>query len=420
MVATGASAQRVCTAQNLKKMEPSTTNLKMQKFAEASSMTPMITKKAQTHRASGIAGTYIMEAWNFAGDFAENTSFSIEEGEGTILAGGFDDNDELVFDREFNYNVKLTNFSTTGDVVYGDYIAEENVIHIPMQKVYTADTYGDVVMSGSKRSDTGGINYGSDIVLTIEDNGSIYFDEEYSTGWFSFLPYYEEEPFATWNYGLDASAYYPNATLGSVETHIVNGAWGEWGNKTYDVYVEDFETEMTVHNFFGLCPISIIIDGDKAGIECPVKVIDYDYAKEGEEPNYIQIWQWDENFENIINPGEITGNVFVDEDGTKIIEFYETEYREAWTDENGDHEAGNYILTDYTKWFMVHSNWGENGAYWWGEARNVYIVIPPTDVEGITDVKASEQSTKAYNLMGQQVKNAKGIIIRDGKKLMMK
>jgi hypothetical protein len=71
---------------------------------------------------------------------------------------------------------------------------------------------------------------------------------------------------------------------------------------------------------------------------------------------------------------------------------------------------------------MVHSTWGETGAYWWGEARNVYIAIPNAEPAGISNVKTNAKNTvKTYNLMGQEVNaNAKGLIIRDGKKLINK
>ena len=426
MVALGANAQFARTTKNFKMMKPTTevkTSLKSIMMA-TESQTPVITKKAQSRRAASIAGTYILESANFYGDFIENTMFTIEEEEGKTNVADFNDDDELVFDSEFEYNVVLTDFTDTGATSYGYYDAEEGYILVPMQTIKTNSTYGEVVMSSASYSDKG-ISYGGDIVLWVEEDGNLTFDEEFSMGWLSFLPNYEDQPYATWNYGFDAMAFLPNAVLGTVECHVSNGGWGDWESQQYDVYVEDYESEIVVHNFFGLCPISIAVNDGTAGIECPVRIMDYDFSDDEENPNYIQIWQWDENFENIIDPGEITGNVFVEEDGTKVIEFYDTEYRDAWTDEYGDHEAGDYILTDYTKWFMCHSNWGENGAYWWGEARNVYLVIPPTepaDIEGIATINDSVKDTKTFNLMGQQVNraDAKGIIIRDGKKLMVK
>ena len=61
-------------------------------------------------------------------------------------------------------------------------------------------------------------------------------------------------------------------------------------------------------------------------------------------------------------------------------------------------------------------------AYNMGAMQAIRILIPNPEDTGITTVNANSKSTKTFNLMGQQVSraNAKGIVIRDGKKLMMK
>ena len=72
---------------------------------------------------------------------------------------------------------------------------------------------------------------------------------------------------------------------------------------------------------------------------------------------------------------------------------------------------------------MVHSTWGEQGAYWWGEARNVYVAIPTSDPSGIMAPKATEttKSTKLYDLQGRVVDGSyKGIVISNGKKVVVK
>ena len=146
-------------------------------------------------------------------------------------------------------------------------------------------------------------------------------------------------------------------------------------------------------------------------------------ADEGEDPNYIQIWQWNAELDDRVNPGLITGNIS-EEDGVKYIEFYDTEYKEAWTDPDGtEHEAGNYYIADYTKWFMVHSTYGDTGAYWWGEARYARIAIP-LETTGITELKNDGRqltTSKTYNLLGQEVTPAtKGLVIKDGRKVVVK
>jgi hypothetical protein len=71
---------------------------------------------------------------------------------------------------------------------------------------------------------------------------------------------------------------------------------------------------------------------------------------------------------------------------------------------------------------MVHSTWGESGAYWWGEARNVYFMYAD-DTTGIDEIANTKNNNivKSYNLMGQEVSgNTKGLLVRDGKKLFVK
>lgn len=430
MVVLSVSAQQKRVAQATKMNAPVATKLNVTKAA-APIAKRAIEKNQPARRAAGVAGTYILDFDNYDGTFTESSSFEIVEKTGTVKIVDLETEnyDETI---DFEYNVQLNDFTWEGGVAYGKYDATEGTIHIPVQVIGENSTYGRIVLGGISSLDGEPKHYPFDMILTVDEDGALQlydmeeelaevYPGEIMSGWYSFLPDYEEG--GAWNYGFDIEFFQPNAVMGGREVHIENGAWGEWTATTHNVSVEDYGTEIVVHNFFDLCPISITIDGDKASIATPVRVQSYDYADEGEEPNYIQIWQWDATLENRVNPGLITGNVSTDEEGNKMIEFYDTEYREAWTDEQGDHEAGEYIINDYTKWFMVHSNYGENGAYWWGEARNVYLIIPADGAAGITEAKATaaQNNAKVYNLLGQEVNgDVKGLVIKNGKKYVNK
>ena len=447
MVAVGANAQarKITGMESCYKNLASKMEAKVAAPATANVVSKVNTAKSTTGRraAADVAGTYILEAANYDRDFTSSSQFTIEAETGTITLDQYDKDETTGQYPTFDYNVKLTGFTDTRATAYGFYDETESTITIPVQTLFTyssGDTdYGRIVFSSfvlTKEGDPA--LYGYSMTLIINSDGTVEIDEgdfteeaqedpelegAYIGGYYNFMPDYLNAsgyPYA-WNHGLDAEIFIPNATLGDVECHLVNGAWGSWTKTQHAVNVEDYGNELVVHNFFSLIPLSITIDGDKASVKCPVRAMDSDYADEGEEPNYIQIHQWDATFENIID-GTITGNVGQLEDGRKILEFYDTEYKEAWTDENGDHEAGDYIITDYTKWFMVHSNWGENGAYWWGEARNVYLIWGEkiTGINAISNVPV-KTTGKTYNLMGQEVNPAaKGIVIRDGKKMLVK
>ena len=378
-----------------------------------------------------IEGTYILDYGNWDGDFTTSSSFTITAETGTAKVIGSDEEGNET-EEDFEYNIRLDDFTFAGGVAYGYYDEENATILIPVQTIVSSySTYGRIVFAGLVTQDGTPYNFGFDLVFEVDSEGNLInydFEEELAaagwpegcaiTGFYDYLADYGTG-MSYVELGTSLDVLVPNALMGATEVHIQSGSWGEWGRATYPICVEDYGTELLVHNFLGLCPISINVSGDKAGIATPVRAEDYNYGSD-EAPDYIQIWQWDENFENIINPGEITGNITV-EDGLKYIEFYDTEYKEAWTDEQGDHEAGNYIITDYTKWFMVHSTWGDTGAYWWGEARNVYLVMAD-DASGISNVKVTPNTNDAiYNLAGQRVDNKyKGIVIKNGNKMIQK
>lgn len=448
MVAVGANAQakKITGMERCYKSLASKTEAKVAAPATVNAVSMVNTTKNTAGRraAADVAGTYILEAaTNYDRDFTGTSQFTIEAETGTITLDQYKQDEATGQYPTFDYNVKLTGFTHSSATAYGFYDEAESTIFIPVQTLFTyksGDTdYGRIVFSSFVFTAEGDPTlYGYEMTLIINNDGTVEIDEgdfteeaqedpslegAYIGGFYNFMPDYlapSGNPYA-WNYGLDAEIFIPNATQGDTEVHLTSSGWGDWADAQYAVNVEDYGNELVVHNFFGLIPLSITIDGDKASVKCPVKVDDYDYADEGEDPDYLQIHQWDAAFENIID-GAITGNVGQLEDGRKILEFYDTEYKEAWTDDKGDHEAGNYIITDYTKWFMVHTNYGENGARWWGEARNVYLIWgeKTTGINAISNAPV-KATGKTYNLMGQEVNGAaKGIVIRDGKKMLVK
>jgi len=430
MVALSANAQVKRTAQ-AKTMEPSAVKLNVTKVSDSNLMnitTVNGANKQMARRAVGdIAASYILDYYNYDGSFVASSSFTIEEASGTIKVFGESEEEDV----DFTYNIILKDFTWEGGVAYGFYYEDEGYINIPVQTIGNSSRYGRIVLGAVTSVNGTPAHIGFDMNLLVDEDGTLsiydaeeelkdagYDDGEIITGWYSYLP---DSEYSAWNMGFDIEFLPINAYMGGYECHIVNGAWGDWTATTHDVYVEDYGTELLVHNFFGLCPISVTIDGDKASIATPVQVESYDYAEDSEDPNYMRIWQWNADFTAVLNPGAITGNVSVLDNGTKVIQFYDVEYREAWTDESGEHEAGNYVVHDLTKYFMVHTNYGETGAYFWGEAQRVYIVIPGEDT-AINNVKNNQNNVvKTYNLMGQQISNdTKGLIIRDGKKFVNK
>ena len=121
------------------------------------------------------------------------------------------------------------------------------------------------------------------------------------------------------------------------------------------------------------------------------------------------------SFQQMQNQEEyLNGFVSTDNSGAKVYEFYKTEYKEAWEDEDGQHDAGYYFIDDdpeYCRYYAVASNNDADGAaYSMGWCCNTRIECD-ADPSGISNVKTTAKSNvKTYNLMGQEVNaSAKGL-----------
>lgn len=436
-VAIGVNAQALRSPQAFKAKVPEATKVVTAKTSKmgVKKETGLVAAKKITgdnavvsrRAAADLEGTYILDYANWDGDFTTSLAFDIVASSGTTnVIDSDDDGNEI--ESSFDYNLILKNFTYEGASVYAFYDETDYTILIPAQVIVPSFVNGQgkdlgrLVFSGLVTQNGAPYNFGFNVLLEVGSDGSLYnydFAEELAaaewpegcavTGFYDYLPDYNTGASYV-EMGTTLDVFAANATQGDIEIHIVSGDWGEWERASYPVYVEDYGSELVVHNFFGLCPISIVVEGNTASIATPVRVMDSDYAEEGEDPNYIRINQWDSNFENIIEPGSIKGTISKLTDGRNVVEFYDT-------DDEG------YIIKDYTNWFMVHSTWGEQGAYWWGEARGVYVIWGEPDASGISNVNTAKSNAagKTYNLMGQQVSaSAKGLVIRDGKKFVNK
>ena len=418
MVAMGTNGQ-VKRVPMAKKVVPQEAPVKMKKAPESKTkfLAPTHVKTNVSRRAAGdLAGTYILDFANWDGDFTASSAFTITAETGTIKVVSENEQEEEI-EVDFEYNLCLENFTFTDAKVYAFYDETENTILIPYQAAGTYSTKGTYRVSGLLTVNGEPYNYGFDILLTVDEDGNLenydFADELKEAGWpegsaiTGFFTKLVDGGYL--EMGTTMDFYAVNASMGSYEVHLTSGAWGEWTKTEHPVAVEDYGSEVVVHNFFGLCPLSITIEGSEASITTPVRMMNDDFAGEGaEEPDYMQLWQWNED-KSIPNPGKIVGKVSELKDGRKAIEFYDT-------DEEG------YIHTSSTQFFMVHSTYGDSGAYWWGEAQGLWVLYG-SETTGVNAIISANNNgiAKSYNLMGQEVNaSAKGLVIRDGKKFVVK
>jgi hypothetical protein len=434
-VALGANAQAKLVAKQSRQLTTQVT-AEMTKKATMNSMVvkpealkaakPVAKNKIRKVEAADIAGVYILDEQNLNRDFTSSSEFSIETAEGSVKVGEFDETtEEYVETRDFEYNVKISDFAVEGSVAYGFFDSTDNTLWIPMQKIAEdndpEDPFGRIVLSTISEGDGGSVNYGGDIVFEIDDAGNLIFASD-SDGYCTFGPDELSEYFF-WNYGFDIEVFFPNGVMISKEVHTLSGGgWGEWTTTDHYVNLENYETELVVHNFFNICPISITVSGNEYDIQLPVYLGTHEYPTYGK----MQIWTDDENGTDeapLTNEGSIKGYSFLSEDGYPGIRFWETEYRDEWTDAQGTHEAGNYYI--YRPFFYLGAIDASGYGYWWGESYGLSIFDLTGEIieTGINAVKATTdtKSTTLYDLQGRVVDGSyKGIVISNGKKMVVK
>ncbi len=431
MVAMSADAQ--FKVQHSKKMS-TPSGVKLAKAPSQMQMAPVAKKNATRRAASDITGTYILNFDNFDGSFTSSSSFIIKEASGTIDLPAAEEGGEV---EKFTYNVALENFADLDDyTVYGFYNAKEAYIRVPAQVVGTHATYGDITFSAIVAANGEPLYYGYDMYLNVNEDGSLDIDpmdfsELIKTGDMpegseiaGFYNYLSE---GAWNSGLDCEIFVPNAVMGYSTTRKMLGGSSDdgWTDAMQYVYVEDYETELVVSNFLGLCPVSIALDGNgKCHIPLPTQVYDIDFSNDDFEYGYMNLVGMADGGEYLEYDYNKTAlNGFVKGD---TLEFFKTVYKEAWTDERGEHEAGYYYVNDDPDYFaylaVTTALDNEQRSYSFGICCYVEILMRSKDESGIAEMKTTKNNThKVYNLMGQQVsKNAKGLLIKDGKKMMVK
>lgn len=434
-VAIGANAQikrmpQVArAAQSTKVSQPMPNKFGVDKATVAVNKNAFTLNPKNSRRAvADIEGSYILDNQNFEGDFTASSSFTITAESGTAMVTNVETDAD---DVEFTYNVRLNDFTYSGGVAYGLYDETSGTIYVPVQTIFTHATYGRIVMSGVTKDSDGPAHIGFDMMFVVESDGNLTFydwaDEladagypegEYMSGWYSYLPDYADG--GAWNYGFDIEMFLPNGEMqadvsGYLRTDGQTSGWQD-ERASYAVYVEDFGTEYVVHNFGGMAPISVTVNGDgTCSIPLPQYVDDDDYSDADGDYGCMRLVGVDltddgyilRNYDKTELPGSVTPA-----DGYKVVDFFELD-GEGRVVQDADHSPYLGVAT---------ANDSEGRAYQMGYffAIRLYIL---DSTDGINNVKAEDNAAtgKIYNLAGQRVdNNYKGIVIKNGKKMIQK
>lgn len=281
--------------------------------------------------------------------------------------------------------------------IYGIYDPETGVINCGAQYCYDHEKYGKFVIYGLDDE----FKTLNELSFTVQDDGSIWLDQPMFV---IIMDDYSEQVESTqvWNFGFGTQLSKVNATENTAASLLSGGSFQDWEYRDFDVAVEDLESSVNVYGFEGLGLVSIDVNED--GTVSMSTGQDLIYMPESYDPDGVY------GNEHIIGVTETEDNkIRINDDATEVTGTI----------------SGNTI--NIPGYFAIASNPDNNGArYWVGYFHNATITLNEGSfAAGIEELRPTVEdrlkNTKTYNIMGQQVdKNAKGIVIVNGKKYLNK
>lgn len=347
---------------------------------------------------SDLYGSYVEDSYDEANELTECSSVEVS---------GCDEAVELEDGTILPLNIYFEGMCGGDCNVMGNYNAETGLIVIPAGMTCNdLDEYGEIWIAGLDAVNEG---YLCDLELIVGDDGYITLNEEVCNGWYigmtgDYSNYY-------WGRGNSLDLGKANGTINFREKHVENGAWTAWAEVEDKVFIEDLGDILFIHNFLqkGVCQVEL--DVENMTIAIP-------------------------NMQPMMYGGSNAGVMFltgcsVDEEGYLNPEYenydFTTEgelYPSAIAFGTIDQTEGQW---DEPNYYYICSNVDEEGyGYYAGfyttiEAGLDEGVFQAFQTEAIKTVNGAENSAVSYNVLGQKVaKDAKGLVINNGKKYMNK
>ena len=365
--------------------------------------------------ASGIFGTRVATENYLGKDVFQAFGVTIEEA-------------NEVIDGE-TYNVKICNFWEEGTTLYGIFNEEENTLRIPNQLIWT-----DTSLEGLGYSDATK-TYGPLEIINIDGDGKVSeedllfeydedlnvftFDGDQTTAYYIYADGVDGdgEEVGGWTYSYDVtmSPYNGVMSFSTTSARFMTRDPREgssWGYGELPINYEDWESSVQINGFLGSGCITVGVNNtdNTAFINMHQPLSGSSYGSDQGLMQLVGVVQdeeagtisWSADVESI--QGEVYRDVTVDDRQADAITFYGV-----------DPETNYYTYNEY---FIPLT---EGQGYWMGGWFCALDLVLYKDAAAITDVKSDAQKTnKTFNLMGQQVQNAKGLVIRNGKKVVLK
>lgn len=326
------------------------------------------------------------------------------------------------------YNVKINDFWMEGTTLYGIFDEEAGTLTIPNQLIWSetsleglgysdaTKTYGPLEIVNINGEDK--VTEDDLLLLYDADENTFSFDGDQTAAYYIYADGVtaENEEVGGWTYAYEVNILPYNGIMdfSTTATKFQTREPREgssWGYGEMNINYQDWGSSVQINGFLGSGCISIGYGEDNTATMMMHQPLSTD--KYPGDAGYMQLIGVVQNDDNTISFGpdveSISGEVFRDVtiDGVQadVIRFY-------GVDENNKYTYNEYFipLTADQKYWM--------GG--WFCALELVLYKDEVDLSGINDVKTATTAGKTFNLMGQQVEGAKGLLIRDGKKFIKK
>lgn len=370
--------------------------------------------KAEMPSAKSITGLYVcdnLETGDGSKSFTNSQGIQMEQLEDIIVFEGGTEEEPVAY----NCNVVIYNLVATGTETYAVYDEEAGTLTIPSLQLVLQDNYDYYFVNcpaidGEQVS----LEYIKPVVLTLEeDSNGWYFADEPDHLGFGIIVFDDEgNAIGFGATTFEEVAITPCNYINDQEEYNMLQEGSDWeATEPYGVFIEMIDdTSLAIHGFMNMATVNVTLDEEGLGKIATLQPTVYGQVAQGVY-DYLGPIKWGIEGQN------------VKADAT--IPYIECGFAE-WTfgaDTEDEYKQNCFALYDYVTKNWEYYSLGREGfqaGYAPLRVLTIYrpIASPALTPEAIKTATATPIKPSTFNLAGQRVNNAKGLVIENGKKVV--
>lgn len=388
-----------------------------QSYAKAVISKTVLPKKApmkiEKPSVNSITGLYVcdnLETGDGSKSFTQSQGIHMEQLEDiVILEGGTQENPV-----NYNCNVLIYDLVSAGTETYAVYDEEAGTLTIPSSQLVLQENYDYYFVNcPSVEGDKVSLLFAEPVVLTLEEdvNGWYFANDPDHLG-FAIIVFDDEgNPIGFGATTFEDVSITPCNYINDIEENVADNESDWEPTEPYGVFIETIDdTSLAIHGFMNKATVNVTLDEDGRGKLATLQPVEYAQVAQG-------VWE----YLGPVKWGISGNNVMAD----ATIPYIECGFAE-WTfgaDTEDEYKMNCFALYDYEnkQWeYYSLGREGLEGAYMPLYVFTMYrpIESPALSPEAIKNATATPIKPTTFNLAGQRVNNAKGLIIEDGKKVI--